>query len=43
MEWASQDQCVQRRGRVGRVGEGHVFRMIPRKSYVSKLSRMLIS
>ena len=35
MDWASQDQCVQRKGRVGRVADGFVFRMVPEKFYVS--------
>ncbi|CAG7827817.1 unnamed protein product, partial [Allacma fusca] len=31
--WASISQCIQRAGRSGRVRDGKVYRMIPKKTY----------
>lgn len=33
LEWASCDQCLQRKGRTGRVGPGVVYRLIPREFF----------
>ncbi|CAG7727696.1 unnamed protein product, partial [Allacma fusca] len=33
LEWASKNQCIQRKGRCGRVSAGHVFRMVPEVFY----------
>ncbi|ODN04338.1 putative ATP-dependent RNA helicase TDRD9 [Orchesella cincta] len=33
LEWASKNQCIQRRGRCGRVAAGLVYRMVTRKFY----------
>jgi len=31
--WASKSNCNQRAGRVGRVANGHVYRLIPRRMF----------
>jgi len=33
MTWASKSNCSQRAGRVGRVANGRVYRLIPRKMF----------
>lgn len=33
LDWASKSSCVQRKGRVGRVGEGVVYRMVYKDFY----------
>lgn len=33
LEWASKNQCIQRRGRCGRVSAGVVYKMITKKFY----------
>ena len=33
LEWASQNSCIQRKGRVGRVNEGFVYRMVSKRFY----------
>lgn len=38
MEWASKNQCVQRRGRCGRVSPGYVYRLVPKFFYVGSQS-----
>lgn len=30
LQWASQNSCIQRAGRVGRVSDGRVYRLVPR-------------
>ncbi|XP_014672536.1 PREDICTED: putative ATP-dependent RNA helicase TDRD9, partial [Priapulus caudatus] len=37
LEWASKANCVQRKGRAGRVSSGRVYRMVTRKFYESCL------
>lgn len=34
MRWASKSNCIQRSGRVGRVADGRVYRLIPEKIFV---------
>ncbi|XP_074032862.1 tudor domain containing 9 protein spindle E isoform X2 [Leptinotarsa decemlineata] len=38
LEWASHVNCDQRSGRVGRIGNGRVYRLVPRKFYSNKMS-----
>lgn len=33
IQWASKNNCVQRAGRVGRVANGRVYRLIPEEFY----------
>lgn len=33
LEWASHVNCEQRAGRVGRIGNGRVYRLVPRTFY----------
>ena len=33
MTWASKSNCNQRAGRVGRVADGRVYRLIPKRIY----------
>lgn len=33
MTWASKSNCNQRAGRVGRVADGRVYRLIPKRMY----------
>lgn len=33
MEWASKSNCKQRAGRVGRVSEGRVYRLVPQDMF----------
>lgn len=33
MTWASKSNCDQRAGRVGRVSDGRVYRLVPRTMY----------
>lgn len=33
LEWASRNNCRQRQGRAGRVMDGRVYRMIPKKFF----------
>ncbi|XP_046649298.1 probable ATP-dependent RNA helicase spindle-E [Daphnia pulicaria] len=37
LEWAAKSNCMQRRGRVGRVTEGVVYRMVSKRFYDEKL------
>ena len=36
LQWASHVNCVQRAGRVGRLNDGRVYRLVPMKFYVNK-------
>ncbi|CAG9820352.1 unnamed protein product [Phaedon cochleariae] len=42
LEWASHVNCDQRAGRVGRIGNGRVYRLVPRSFYQYKLPRKSI-
>lgn len=33
IQWASKNNCVQRAGRVGRVANGRVYRLVPEEFY----------
>lgn len=33
LEWASHVNCDQRAGRVGRIGNGRIYRLVPRNFY----------
>jgi ATP-dependent RNA helicase TDRD9 len=40
LQWASHDNCIQRAGRVGRVANGRVYRLVPADFYnVSSANR----
>ncbi|KAJ8924323.1 hypothetical protein NQ315_007116 [Exocentrus adspersus] len=39
LEWASHVNCEQRAGRVGRIGDGRVYRLVPRSFYEGKMSK----
>lgn len=42
--WASHTNCIQREGRVGRVQDGRVYRMVPKEFYmVSSTTQKLIN
>ncbi len=43
LEWASKNQCIQRRGRCGRVSAGICYRMVTRKFYVSDFLHVELS
>lgn len=34
MNWASKSNCIQRSGRVGRVAEGRVYRLVPENIFM---------
>ncbi|XP_017772489.1 PREDICTED: probable ATP-dependent RNA helicase spindle-E [Nicrophorus vespilloides] len=38
LEWASHVNCIQRSGRVGRVRDGRVYRLVPRKFFEQYMS-----
>ncbi|XP_050500207.1 probable ATP-dependent RNA helicase spindle-E isoform X2 [Diabrotica virgifera virgifera] len=38
LEWGSQVNCEQRAGRVGRIGDGRVYRLVPRDFYEQNMA-----
>lgn len=42
MTWASKSNCEQRAGRVGRVSEGRVYRLVPKKMYNVSLCNSIV-
>ncbi|KAG5889433.1 hypothetical protein JTB14_032766 [Gonioctena quinquepunctata] len=42
LEWASHVNCEQRAGRVGRIGNGRVYRLVPRKFYFNRMPQKSI-
>lgn len=38
LEWASHVNCDQRAGRVGRIGNGRIYRLVPRNFYQRKMT-----
>ncbi|VVC33086.1 Hypothetical protein CINCED_3A021098 [Cinara cedri] len=39
LNWASKNNCIQRSGRVGRVADGKVYRLVPEQMFVKDFSK----